>query len=183
MTTRRSFITAAAAGMAGMMFTQVRLLAAEQRGRKLSEADMAFIMKAGEGGDAEVALGKLAEANGSSTEVKAFGKRMVDDHTEANGKLIAIAKAKDVQLSHELKGEMKEMYEQLAKLNGPEFDKHYIQHMVKDHEEDVALFKKEAENGEDSKLKEFAGKTLKVIEQHLALAKEIAPKIGAGAAT
>ncbi len=141
---------------------------------------MAFIMKAAEGGEAEVALGKLAETSGYSTEVKAFGKRMVADHTKANEELIAIAKDKDVQLSHELKGETKETYEQLAKLSGPDFDKHYIRHMIKDHEEDLELFKKEAENGDDAKLKEFAGDKRKMIEQHLALAREIAPKVGAG---
>ena len=176
MTTRCSFIMAAAAGMAGIAFAQVRSLAAEQRGRKLNEADMAFVMKAGEGGDAEVALGKLAETNGYSTEVKSFGHRMVEDHTRANQELIDIAKDKDVQLSHELKGEMKEMYEKLAKLNGPEFDKHYIQHMVKDHEEDVELFKKEVESGNDPKLKEFAGKTLRVIEQHLRWPGRLPPR-------
>jgi len=179
MSTRRSFIVAAAAGAAGLVFTGARSLSAEQSGRKLNKDDMAFVLKAGEGGDAEVALGKLAETNGYGTEVKAFRKRMVDDHTKANEELISIAKDKDVQLSHELKGDTKEMYDKLAGLNGPEFDKHYIEHMVKGHEETVELFKKEAESGTDAKLKEFAGKTLPVIEQHLALAKEISAKVGA----
>jgi putative membrane protein len=45
--------------------------------------------------------------------------------------------------------------------------------MLKDHEQDVALFKKEAESGSDPNLKAFAQKTLPTLEQHLSLAKNL----------
>ena len=45
----------------------------------LSEKDKTFMKKAAKGGTMEVAMGKLAEQNGQSDDVKSFGKRMVAD--------------------------------------------------------------------------------------------------------
>ena len=42
-------------------------------------ADAAFVKKAGQGGMAEVELGKLATQKASSDDVKQFGQKMVDD--------------------------------------------------------------------------------------------------------
>ena len=47
--------------------------------------------KAAKGGMMEVAMGKLAEQNGQSDDVKSFGKRMVTDHSKANDELKSIA--------------------------------------------------------------------------------------------
>jgi putative membrane protein len=57
--------------------------------------------------------------------------------------------------------------------NGKNFDKDYMDHMVKDHDEDVAEFKKAIQNAKNADLKAFAAKTLPVIEEHLKMAKEI----------
>jgi putative membrane protein len=50
----------------------------------LSVKDKTFMKKAAKGGMMEVAMGKLAEQNGQSDDVKSFGKRMVADHSKAN---------------------------------------------------------------------------------------------------
>src|SRR5262249_4257521 len=47
-------------------------------------SDKAFAKEAAAGGMAEVKLGQLAQDKGSSSAVKEFGKRMVDDHSKAN---------------------------------------------------------------------------------------------------
>jgi putative membrane protein len=49
--------------------------------------------------------------------------------------------------------------------------------MVKDHEKDLAEFQKEAKEGTDPDLKEFAETTAKVIQEHLDLAKETQSKL------
>ena len=56
-----------------------------------SAKDKTFMKKAAKGGMMEVAMGKLAEQNGQSDDVKSFGKRMVTDHSKANDELKSIA--------------------------------------------------------------------------------------------
>ncbi len=64
----------------------------------LSVKDKTFMKKAARGGMMEVAMGKLAEQNGQSDDVKSFGKRMVTDHSKANDELKSIAAKKGVKL-------------------------------------------------------------------------------------
>jgi len=130
-------------------------------------SDRKFVEKAASGGMAEVKLGQLAIEKGASPTVKEFGKRMVDDHGKANDELKEIASKKNFALPTDLDSEAKATYDKLAKLSGTDFDKAYIDAMVKDHDKDVKEFKKEASTGGvDPDLKAWAEKTLTVIEQH-----------------
>ncbi|MEO7931873.1 MAG: DUF4142 domain-containing protein [Chthoniobacterales bacterium] len=133
----------------------------------LSAADQKFIMKAAMGGMAEVKLGKLAEKNGSSSQVKEFGAMMVTDHTKANTQLMSVAKSKGITLSSELDEKHQEKYDKMSKMTGEDFDKAYIKDMVTDHKMDVALFKAEAKKGEDADIKSFATETLPTLQMHL----------------
>ncbi|MCU1280699.1 MAG: outer membrane protein [bacterium] len=129
--------------------------------------DRKFIEKAASGGMAEVKLGQLAAEKGTSPAVKEFGKRMVEDHSKANDELKSIASKKNVPLPTDVDSKAKATYEKLAKLSGPDFDKAYLDAMVKDHDEDVKEFKNEAsKSNADPELKEWAQKTLSVIEEH-----------------
>jgi putative membrane protein len=64
----------------------------------LSAKDKTFMKKAAKGGMMEVAMGKLAEQDGQSDDVKSFGKRMITDHSKANDELKSIAQQKGVKL-------------------------------------------------------------------------------------
>lgn len=110
-------------------------------------------------------MGKLAEQNGQSDDVKSFGKRMVTDHSKANDELKSIAAKKGVKLAS------KEPTEKWSS------DKAYINMMVKDHEKDLAEFQEEANNGSDPDVKKFAEDTAKVVQEHLDLAKQTQSKL------
>jgi len=131
----------------------------------LSPKDKAFITKAARGGMMEVAMGKLAEQNGQSEDVKSFGQRMVSDHSKANEELKSIAEKKGVKLPTK---------EPSGKWSS---DKAYMTMMVKDHEKDLAEFQKEAANGNDPEVKKFADNTAKVVQEHLDLAKQTQSKL------
>jgi putative membrane protein len=134
--------------------------------------DRKFVEKAAAGGMAEVRMGKLAMERATTPEVKAFGKRMVDDHSKANDELKALASKKNLAVPTDITSEDKATYERLAKMSGKDFDKAYIDAMVKDHDEDVQEFKKQSQAGADPDLKAWAGKTLQVLEQHDHLAHQ-----------
>ena len=131
----------------------------------LSAKDKTFMKKAAKGGTMEVTMGRLAEQNGQSDDVKSFGKRMVTDHTKANEELKSIAAQKGVKLPS------KEPSEKWSS------DKAYMDMMVKDHEKDLAEFQEEASTGTDPDVKKFAEDTAKVVQEHLDLAKQTQSKL------
>jgi len=69
---------------------------------ELSSTDRAFITTAAEGGKAEIELGQLAQQKASTDAVKALGKRIADDHQQANRDLETIAGQKHVALPSSL---------------------------------------------------------------------------------
>jgi putative membrane protein len=143
---------------------------------QLSAMDKHFVRKAAEGGLAEVELGKLATQKASSDEVKKFGQRMVDDHSKANDQLKQLAQQKGVDLPTQPNAKDKATLDKLQKLSGEQFDKAYMQDMVKDHTKDVAEFQKESKSAKDPDIKNFASQTLPTLQDHLKEAKSIAPK-------
>jgi len=129
-------------------------------------ADSDFIMKAAMGGMMEVELGKLAQASGSDPAVREIGGMMVKDHAQANDELKAIVTRKDVKLPVTLSPDAQAKRDQLAKLKGKEFDRMYIDEMVRAHQKDIAEFEKEAGSGQDPDVKAFAAKTLPKLKMH-----------------
>lgn len=142
----------------------------------LSMTDQAFATKAAAGGQAEVAFGQLAIQNASATTVKQFGQQMVTDHTQANQELMLIAQKLDLSLPKGLDATHQAKERQLSTTKGEAFDKAYMTDMVRDHKEDVADFRKEAQSGNDPQLKAFAAKYLPVLEKHLQMAEAAVPK-------
>jgi len=142
----------------------------------LTTSDRQFVKAAAEGGMAEVELGKLAEENGGTSEVKDFGKRMVTDHTKINDQLKELAGKEDVTLPQQLNAKDKRTKESLSKLSGTAFDKAYMKDMVKDHTADVSEFRKESTAAHSTAVKDFASDALPTLESHLKEAKSIAPK-------
>jgi putative membrane protein len=134
-------------------------------GSSLSEKDKTFMKKAAKGGMMEVTMGKVAEQNGQSDDVKSFGKRMVTDHSKANDELKSLASKKGFQLPSK---------EHTGKWIS---DRAYMDMMVKDHEKDLAEFQEEANSGGDPDLKKFADDTAKMVQEHLGLAKETQGKL------
>jgi len=137
----------------------------QSKSSTVSEKDKTFMHKAAKGGMMEVAMGRMAEQNAQSDDVKSFGKRMVTDHSKANEELKSIAAQKNVQLPSK---EPKEKWTS---------DKAYMNMMLTDHEKDLAEFKEEANSGSDPDVKKFADDTAKIIREHLDLAKQTQSKL------
>ena len=135
----------------------------------LSDKDKSFMKEAAKGGMMEVEMGKTAQQKGKSADVKKIGSTMVADHTKANNELMAIAKKKGVDLSKEKPAK--------HSMGDANFDKDYIDMMVKDHEKDLAAFQAEAKDGTDADVKAFANKTSKVIKKHLDMVKAAQAKM------
>lgn len=173
----------------------------------LSASDKKFVMEAAHGGMMEVELGKLAAQKAMSDEVKQFGQRMADDHGKANEELMQLASTKGVMINHsmgttpssdsttqptsqntmasgddaKMMKKHQEMVNKMSALSGADFDRKYMEEMVKDHEKDVAAFERESTSGSDADLKAWATKTLPTLREHLQMARDINMKVKGGA--
>ena len=135
--------------------------------------DKKFVKDAAIGGMTEVELGKLATQKASNDAVKQFGQKMVDDHTKANDQLKEIAGKENVDVPSSLDPKHQARIDKLSKLSGPQFDKAYVKDQLKDHEQDVSEFQKEAQGGSDPNIKQFASTTLPTLQEHLNMVKEL----------
>ncbi len=145
--------------------------------KEVSSADDKFMTEAAQGGMMEVKMGELAASKAANADVKAFGKQMVEDHGKANADLKALAGKKGVELPADMTGGQKADYDRLSKLSGAEFDKEYVDMMVKDHDEDTEAFQDQAEDAENADLKAFAAKYAPVIKSHYDKIKAIQDKM------
>ena len=141
-------------------------------------ADQKFVMDAAKGGMAEVELGKLAADKASSSDVKKFGQRMVDDHGKANDELKKLAQNKNITLPTAVDAQDKATIDRLSKLSGDAFDRAYMQAMLKDHRKDVSEFRTESKSGKDPDVKAWASKTLPTLEEHLKMAQDTNKAVG-----
>lgn len=143
----------------------------------VNEDDAKFVTEAANGGMAEVELGQLAQQKGQSPDVKAFGEMMIKDHAKANDELKALAQTKNITLPAAIDADQQKVKDELSKKSGKDFDKAYINDMVKDHEKDVKLFEDASKNLKDADLKAFAEKTLPVLKGHLEHCKSVKDKM------
>lgn len=140
--------------------------------------DKQFCQAAGEGGLAEIQMGHLAEQKSSNEGVKAFGARMVHDHTMLNDEMKPVCGALGVQPPDHVDAKDQAEYDRLNGLSGSEFDQAYIKTMVMDHRMDLRAFRHEEATTNDPQLKEKVEGGVKVITEHLHLATELAQKNG-----
>jgi putative membrane protein len=146
----------------------------EQTGMgNMTSQDHNFIMDAAMGGLEEVELGRVAAQQGMSAEVKQFGQRMVDDHSQANSELMTLASSKGITLPTELDQKHRAEVTKLSAMSGAEFDREYTKMMVSDHRKDVSEFEKQSTRGTDPDLKAFASKTLPTLQEHLRMAEAL----------
>ena len=143
----------------------------------MDPADSDFRTKAAQGGLAEVDMGNMAASKATNADVKAFGNRMGTDHSKANDELKQLAATKGVVQPGDVNDEQKKTMDALSSKSGKDFDKAYMDDMVKDHETDVKEFEKASKNAKDADLKAWATKTLPTLQEHLRMAKDAQKKV------
>jgi len=173
---KKRFKTAAVAITASMLLGIGSVGAADNVKGNHSERE--FFKEAAQGGMAEVALGQMAADKAENEAVKNFGERMVTDHGKANQELKDLATSEGVTLPTEMSAEAKALQKKLSDLSGAEFDKAYMKEMLKDHKKDISAFKREAEQGKDADVKNWAAKTLPTLQEHYTVAQTTSSQIG-----
>ena len=125
-----------------------------------------FIIQASIGNLQEVAIARLAAAQASSPEVKAFANKMIADHTKAEAQLMQLVQTRGFQIPREATDPPVEDM-MLKRETGKDFDRIYVHMMVPDHRQTVQLFEKYALTGKDPDVNAFARQTLPTLKEHL----------------
>jgi putative membrane protein len=131
----------------------------------------------------DIDAGKLAQSRGHSKDVRAFGKRMVTDHSGVNKQAVAlVTKLKvtpeDNPTSQSLKKGGEDNVANLKKLKGAAFDKAYVEHEVAYHEQVLdAVDKVLIPNAKNEELKALIVKVRPAFVAHLDHAKSIQAKL------
>ena len=140
---------------------------------KTDEESTAFLVKAANGGMAEVALAQLAKTKAQDTAVQHFADMMFADHGAANEKVKALAAERNVTLPAEPDAEKKKEADDLGKKTGKAFDKAYVDAMVKGHKETIDMFNGASGKVKDAAVKTFVDNTIPTLEHHYMRIKDI----------
>lgn len=141
-----------------------------------------FIVEAAQGNLAEIEMGQMAQQNGGSDAVRTMGRQLVQDHTEANQRLMAVASSAGVTPPTAPNKTQKATVQKLSKLSGDAFDRQFAMEAVKDHKKDIRDYQKEAKKSNDP-ASGYANDTLPTLQKHLDMAQALMPGTSKGRAT
>ena len=142
---------------------------------RMSDMDRSFMMQAAKDGMKEVHMGQMAAQQGQSDTIKKLGRQIASDHQKANQQLMAIAAKKGV------KPDTRATEHGMSKREMKSFDQAWIGMMMNDHQKDIALYQRQAQQGADPELKAYAKKTLPVLQKHLKMVQQAQQKMGSRA--
>jgi putative membrane protein len=161
------------------------------RGQKgqTGTAQDSFMSKAMEMNQAEINLSRMAQSKAQDQKVKDYAEMMVQDHTQALDKLRSAAGGSESEPS--LTKEHQQVSDRLSQLSGAEFDKAYMDTMVRDHQQAVQAFQREANTGTGNTRQkpgtsatndaEVARELLPTLQKHLSQAEQIDRNVGGSA--
>src|SRR5258708_32170001 len=128
----------------------------------------------------EIEAGKAAASKAQSPDVKQFAQKMVADHTQMLNELKTLARQKSVALPSEVSLKDKAQMKMMERASGADFDKKYMDQMVKDHQNDLKEVQDLAAKAKDPDFKVAVQLASYRINQHLQLAQRIAGASAAG---
>lgn len=150
---------------------KAHLAAAEEIAGMLDPA--AFMASAYRAGLAEIQLSQLALQKTGDARVRTFAQRMVDEHTQANTQVAALAQQEGFPLPSGPSAEQQATATELSAFTGTDFDEGYMDANVIAHVKTVRLFRKQAEAGIDPDVKAFASDNAPGLTEHLIAALEV----------
>ena len=142
-------------------------------------ADMPFVREAASANLMEIRLGQLAQTKATNQSVKQFGQRMVSDHTNMQNQLMAAISGGGQSFTPSLDSRHARQISRLEGLSGAQFDRAYMNLMIRDHQEDLSSYQTQSQSARSSQVRTLAANTLPVLQQHVSLAVQVGSQVGA----
>lgn len=148
-----------------------------------NSGEMSFVRLAGSSNLMEIRLGQLAQSKSVNSAVKQFGQRMVTDHTQMQEQLTATARSMGQVFTPTIQQEHGQEIARLTGMSGGEFDRAYMNLMIRGHQEDVNQFQSQSQTASSSQIRSLASSSLPLLQQHLSLAVQVGNQVGADTTT
>lgn len=125
----------------------------------------------------EVGMARIAKDKAQNEKVKDLAEKIQDDHTGMQEKISELARERNVDLAaHDEMSKNRKHVQQMEKMQGAAFDKHYADMMAKEHKKDIAELRKAQTtlraNKSDEKVAELVDDALPKLEEHQKMALE-----------
>jgi putative membrane protein len=137
-------------------------------------ADKTFIKDATEGSLAEINFAKLALEKSKDPNVREFATKMIKDHEMLINDMKPFAHKLDVKVPSGPPIMDHAKYTELKMKSGTDFDRAYVETMVKDHHHDLQDFIDEENKTSDPELKATVAKGEAVVKEHTEMIDKIA---------
>jgi putative membrane protein len=140
----------------------------------VNSTDIEFAMRASMANYAEIGAGQLASTKALAPGVMDYGEMMVTDHTDALADLRDITDDLNLYAPDSLDAAHVTLMAELDGFSGREFDSAYIHSQVMDHQNAIQLFQNLVNNGNNSRLRNYASSMLPHLNLHFQKADSIA---------
>jgi len=138
-----------------------------------------FVEMAARANNFEIAAGTIAEQKAQDPLLKAYGRRMVADHTmmglAMNNKAVLAGPQYTVPVTLDAKHEA--MIDQLNAASGAQFDQLYIMQMRQSHKDTYELLNAFSDRGDESNFQELAQDNKQEVYNHLVEIDSIAERV------
>jgi putative membrane protein len=132
-----------------------------------------FIKEAATSDMLEIEAAKVAQQKGNADEKK-FAEQMITDHTKTSSELKGMVPADMTSaIPASLDDSSQKKLDKLRNAEPKDFAGDYDPMQVSAHKDAVSLFERYAQGGENTKLKDWAGKTLPALQHHLQMAEQM----------
>jgi putative membrane protein len=130
-----------------------------------------FIKEAAMSDMLEIEAAKVAQQKGNAEEKK-FAEQMITDHTKTSTELKGMVTGELASaIPTALDDSAQKKLDKLKDAKPEDFAGQYDPMQVSAHKDAVSLFERYAKGGENSKLKDWAGRTLPALQHHLDMAQ------------
>lgn len=136
--------------------------------QSLPQPDRSFVEQAAGANVSAIRFGQLAMERGSTDGIRELGRNMVDTHSKMSDDLRQSAAAQGITLPlPSMTEDQRGRYEKLAKLQGTEFDRAYLDEIRNMQQQTIASFQEEAMRGQVPAIQKFANESLPVLNDRV----------------
>jgi putative membrane protein len=138
-----------------------------------TQTEKAFIASAASSNQLGIKLSELALQRSGNLEVREFAKLTAQQYGKLNNELKSVAQQMRLVYATNLQSGHQARYDQVAKVNGPGFEKAFVQEMEALYQQNIAIYQQAGNDATNFALRAYALKNTPILQGHLRLATQL----------